>query len=523
MILFSKKNNNYYDFDVELYSKYYPELVKQGCKTKDQLWWHYLNIGEDAGFNFYSLQNRKVHFEKYNTFDEIVYVKNYMYLSGEGLTTKEDLWWHYQNTGERGGYQYFHNKDRRRNLVELKKKELKNNSKKNTISTNTAFYYVDDTCKNNVRTGIQVVSIYLAKQFLKNESFDINCIFVKWSSKIASLVPCNPKEINHFLNYGESTNLIPEIYYTDYNPIHSRNLKDSIFFCPELTFSQNIEMPGLLKKYLFEHQIKSIYIIYDIIPLVLPDYNMIASQFQSYVRENLIHASKLITISEFTKREFLHYSKEHNLQHINFPIVNAVPLPYQYRDSCQQLPRFEDDKKVKILLPGTIEPRKQQMIFIKLFNKFIKENPEYNVELITFGNVNPIYKEELMNQMSLSNGKIQYLGTIDNDALHKLYRDATFLCFISKYEGYGFPISESLWHGTPVLTSDVGSMKEVAQVGGCLRINTLYKNEIYESFSHLIKNPILIEKLKNEIKNASFTTWQDYAQRIYEEIMSELK
>jgi glycosyltransferase involved in cell wall biosynthesis len=531
MILLSKKNNNYYDFDVELYCTYYPELIKQGYKTKDQLWWHYLNIGEDTGFHFYSLQKRKEHFDKYKTFDEVVYSKNYLYLCGEGLITKEELWLHYQNKGEGGGYQYFHINDRRRNLVELKKKELIKNGQQitNTKWKNTIYYYIDDTCKNHIRTGIQVVSIYLAKQFLKNKIFEINCVFVKWSPKISSLVPCNPKEIDHFLNYGESQNVTPEIYYPDYNPIHlnpSRNIKDSIFFCPELTFSQNNEIPSLLKNYLFEHKIKSIYIVYDIIPLVLPDYNMITNQFQTYVRENLIHANKLITISEFTKGEFLSYSKENNIHHIEFPIVNAVPLPYQYRDSCRDLPRSEentDDKVVKILLPGTIEPRKQQMVFIKLFNKFILENPEINVELTTFGNVNQIYKEELMKQISLSNGKIQYLGTIDNDILDKLYKDATFLCFISKYEGYGFPISESLWHGTPVLTSEFGSMDEVAKIGGCLRINTLDEMEIYESFSHLIKNPVLLEKMKDEIKNATFTTWLDYAKRIYEEIMSELK
>ena len=49
---------------------------------------------------------------------------------------------------------------------------------------------------------------------------------------------------------------------------------------------------------------------------------------------------------------------------------------------------------------------------------------------------------------------------------------ATFTCFISIYEGFGFPISESLWHGIPVLTSNFGSMEEIAICGGCYSINT---------------------------------------------------
>ena len=98
-----------------------------------------------------------------------------------------------------------------------------------------------------------------------------------------------------------------------------------------------------------------------------------------------------------------------------------------------------------------------------------------------------------------------------------------FTCFISLYEGFGFPISESLWHGVPVLTSNFGSMEEVSSCGGCYSIDTTDENEIYEALNHLIINPLFVEKLKNEINKSTLTTWQDYAEKIYIEIIEELK
>ena len=100
---------------------------------------------------------------------------------------------------------------------------------------------------------------------------------------------------------------------------------------------------------------------------------------------------------------------------------------------------------------------------------------------------------------------------------------ATFTCYISIYEGFGFPISESLWHGIPVLTSNFGSMEEIAICGGCYSINTNNEIEIYEALNHLIVNPLLIEKLKNEINKSILNTWQDYGGKVYKEIMDELK
>jgi glycosyltransferase involved in cell wall biosynthesis len=195
------------------------------------------------------------------------------------------------------------------------------------------------------------------------------------------------------------------------------------------------------------------------------------------------------------------------------PIVNSCLLPYQYRNK-ERIINESNNNKITILLPGTIEPRKQQITFMKLFNQFIRVNPDINVELIIFGHL--WYPENILNtEINKSNGKMKYLGVISNETLFDLYKTSSFSCFISTYEGYGFPISESLWHGTPVLTANFGAMNEVAQYGGCYCIDTTNESEIYEAMNKLIKEPEILMKLKKEISQASFTKWTDYVNEIY--------
>ena len=558
MILFSANNKSYYDFNWEMYKKHYPFLQQKGFITKEHLWWHYINVGEKEGYIFFPLNYQENKTQK--NFDWEMYNTRYPFLQQQGFVTKEHLWWHYLNVGEKDGFLYFNINERHitqsmvvpkpysilklekenEEAVEKKMKELKEKEiKKEDIEpeTKTVYYYVDYVAHSNNRTGIQVVTIYLAKEFIQNkQKYNFNVIFVKWDNETNALVPCNNTEIKHIFNFNETDNVISDIEYINYCPIHlnyNRSLKNCVFFCPELTFVLYDDLPIKLKNYLDVIQLKSIYILYDIIPLVLEEYTSLHDNFISYMTNNILESDKIITISDFTKSELIRYCQDKNIK-INISDVKSISLPYQYRnttkirnkkqkdkgkDKDKDKDKDKEDEKIIILLPGTVEPRKQQLLLIKLFFKFISLNPYIDVELIIFGHILPRYEKDIEQYVSRSNGKIKYLGIITNDQLFELYKNCSFSCFISKYEGYGFPISESLWHSTPVLTSNFGSMAEVAKCGGCYCVDTYDENEVYNALNSLIKSPSLITKLKKEIDSKMFTLWSDYAKNMYTELM----
>lgn len=58
--------------------------------------------------------------------------------------------------------------------------------------------------------------------------------------------------------------------------------------------------------------------------------------------------------------------------------------------------------------------------------------------------------------------RVRWLGRVSDDCLDALYQLSSFVVFPSRYEGFGFPLLETMQHGKPVICSDAGSLPEVA-------------------------------------------------------------
>jgi len=58
--------------------------------------------------------------------------------------------------------------------------------------------------------------------------------------------------------------------------------------------------------------------------------------------------------------------------------------------------------------------------------------------------------------------RVSFLGRLDDPALAACYRGAVALVFPSLYEGFGLPVVEAMACGTPVITSRVTALPEVA-------------------------------------------------------------
>lgn len=516
MILKSKNGKEYTHFNWQLYLYFYPELNKSGYNTQDEVWWHFVNIGEQNGYVYFDINDYNNYLYRYSIFNYENYItfiqnKDKIDLINIGFKTKEELWWHYVTTNNYNNYPNLSYDALNTNITTNQKK--------------TIYYFVHHTSSNSIRTGIQVVTIYLAKELFKLQSqYNFEIIFVKWDFNYNTLVPCNQEDIEILFHLDESVDdgFIKDISYPNSFPIHinRETFENCIFFCPEIIFVIDIKLPGFLKTYLNRYRLKSIYILYDIIPFVLPDYGFVKNSFNEYFTNNLLNANKIITISDFTKDEFIKYSTQNNLISDSFPLTESIPLPYQYRDKPFSKHSVSSNK-ITILLPGTVEPRKQQIIVMRMFNKFIEQHPTIDVELVVFGRVISNCTSDFFKELNVSKGKIRYLGIITNTELFYLYSTATFSCYISKYEGYGFPISESLWHGTPVLTSNFGSMKDVASIGGCYCVDTNNIDEIYNALYKLITTKELTTALKNNINPQKLTTWASYSKQICKNMLND--
>jgi glycosyltransferase involved in cell wall biosynthesis len=109
---------------------------------------------------------------------------------------------------------------------------------------------------------------------------------------------------------------------------------------------------------------------------------------------------------------------------------------------------------------------------------------------------------------------VHFLGKVSDEALARLYRGAVALAFVSLYEGFGLPIVEAMACGTPVITSDVGAMSEVA--GDCaLKVDPRSTQEIGRAIDRLLDSESLRVDLRfRGLNRARLYSWNDTGQRV---------
>jgi len=87
-----------------------------------------------------------------------------------------------------------------------------------------------------------------------------------------------------------------------------------------------------------------------------------------------------------------------------------------------------------------------------------------NVELVWAGHLQPGHVEavEAAARRFQVSDFVRRLGYVTDDDLAALHRAARALLLVSRYEGFGLPVIEAMASGCPVLTTNGGSLAEVA-------------------------------------------------------------
>jgi glycosyltransferase involved in cell wall biosynthesis len=124
---------------------------------------------------------------------------------------------------------------------------------------------------------------------------------------------------------------------------------------------------------------------------------------------------------------------------------------------------------------------------------------------------------EGLNELARSLGigdRLVFSGKVSEADLGALYRGAVFLVFPSFYEGFGLPIVEAFACGTPVITSNVTSMPEIAG-DAALLVNPHDVDEIAQAMVRLHGSTELRSSLvaRGHRRVAAFS-WDAVARRI---------
>ena len=100
------------------------------------------------------------------------------------------------------------------------------------------------------------------------------------------------------------------------------------------------------------------------------------------------------------------------------------------------------------------------------------------------------------------------------------YTLARCTVFPSLDEGFGLPIAESLACGTPVITSNYGSMLELAAGGGALLVDPRDDHDIARAIERLVTDDRLHAALREQALVRHDRTWDQYAEAAWDYLVS---
>ncbi len=192
--------------------------------------------------------------------------------------------------------------------------------------------------------------------------------------------------------------------------------------------------------------------------------NVVADK--AFADRTLKRAAGLIAVSENTKRDAVELlDLDPDRVHV---IYSGIAEPF-FSTSAAAVLRVAEKYELKgpyILYVGTIEPRKNVDTLLDAYQQ-LPPSIRGDVKLVIAGPMGWA-SESTRRRLEESKNGVRYLGYIPEDDLPSLMVGATVFTYLSRYEGFGFPVAQSMACGVPVVVSNSSSLPEVAGDAGLL-------------------------------------------------------
>lgn len=175
-----------------------------------------------------------------------------------------------------------------------------------------------------------------------------------------------------------------------------------------------------------------------------------------------------------------------------------------------------------LLSLGTIEPRKNYSLLLRVYDILLKQNSNFPYSLVIAGSWGWRYKSLVKQFKQLDRAdKIKFIGYVADEDKKALYSGAELFLFPSLYEGIGLPPLEAMAAGVPVVVSHASSLPEVVGEAGIL-LSPYLAEAWVDTINWLINDSVAKNQLKQRGQaRAKLFSWSNTAQA-YKQIFNDL-
>lgn len=360
--------------------------------------------------------------------------------------------------------------------------------------------YIDisNYVSSKAHTGIQRVVREILFRLLKTgELFDLKIIF--FNSDVQKFVVLSSEDVLGFLNDVKSYEFKNISNLVDISDM----LSGDVFFDMDGVWNNSLKRCFLYKR-LKEQNVTIFNFIYDLVPILLPQYSHenTTRNFVTFLHAVYQYSDLVFFDSRSAEKDFLEIKdKINNHRDISTRVVKLGSDVFTKTEkNFITLKTKQFNKSKYILFVGTLEPRKNQRLMLDVFEKLILEYSDINLIFVGKAGWNNDQLIHRIQNHKLLEKSLFWLNDVNDYDLVSLYRNAYLCVYLSAYEGFGLPIAESLSHGSITITSKNSSMYEVGKNFADYLVYNSF-NELYELADLYLSDLEIYKQKKNYIKN----------------------
>lgn len=252
---------------------------------------------------------------------------------------------------------------------------------------------------------------------------------------------------------------------------------------------------------------KKITTIHDAVPAVYPKTQPLLSRilFSTLIANAGRSCDAILTVSQTSADDLQHYYRLPP-EKIHVTPNGVHPPSLVSSDEAQSTLKRFGVRQPYFLYVGALHPRKNIRRVIEAFGIVHRHHP--HSKLVIVGPPSWGAQQELQNVIRSSgdDSGIVFTDFLTDQELGSFYQEALALVFPSLYEGFGLPVLEAMSYGTPVITSNVSALPEVAG-DAALLVDPLSVDDISASMLRVIENDALRDELrrKGRVRFADFS------------------
>lgn len=257
---------------------------------------------------------------------------------------------------------------------------------------------------------------------------------------------------------------------------------------------------------------------YDLIPLTNSETRPFgdAVAFAQYLSV-MKHVHRVAGISRSATGEFAGFASSVRAQGLPGPEVHTVELVSEAVPTTTTghgEPPARSGRPV-VVCPGSREPHKNHRTVLHAAERLWREGLDFEVRLVGGAGWTESELRPAIDRLTTRGRPLQELGRVSDEELTAQLQAADVAVFISLHEGYGLPVTEALACGTPVVTADFGSQREIAEQGGCLMVDPRDDDEVADGLRLLLTDPEELGRLRAAIAARPVRTWAQYADELW--------